>query len=168
MTVTKHPPPNHPMLEVTFDVVRESERWPDKSVLGEYALRVASVLRDLTSGQITFVFIDDAAMQLLNKEWRGKDTPTNVLSFPDGDDHEGTIHLGDVIVAYETLTREADEAGIAFEDHLIHLLLHGSLHLLGYDHDNETEAKAMEHLEIRLLANLGIKDPYQDGDGALD
>ncbi|NBX67004.1 MAG: rRNA maturation RNase YbeY [Proteobacteria bacterium] len=154
---------------VSFDVVLEAGAWPAEDALFVYARRVCDALRDLAHGHITFVFTDDAHIQTLNRDWRQKDKPTNVLSFPDGDvGEDGAIHLGDVIVAHETLMRESAELGIGFDDHLTHLLLHGSLHLLGYDHIDDTEAEEMETLEIRLLAAMGIKDPYQNGDLALD
>lgn len=156
------------MPDLTYDVVRESESWPEFDDLKQLTRKVVGVLRPHAQGHIAYVFSDDSMVQVLNREWRGKDKPTNVLSFPDGDEENGIVHLGDVIVAYETLQREAKELGITFEDHLTHLLLHGSLHLTGHDHETETEAKAMESLEIQLLASLGIKDPYQDGNVPLD
>lgn len=157
------------MPDLTYDIARESDRWPDEEDLKKVTRKVVGVLRPHAKGHIAYIFSDDEMVQVLNREWRGKDKPTNVLSFPDGDaDEDGVVHLGDVIVAHETLMREASEAGISFDDHLTHLLLHGSLHLAGYDHENESDAKAMESLEIKLLATLGIKDPYQAAPGALD
>lgn len=150
------------MPDIIFDVVRESESWPDEVALEIFAARVALALEGHAKGHITYAFTDDEAVQVLNRAWRGKDKPTNVLSFPDGDaDETGVTHLGDVVLAHETLVREALEMGIAFEDHLTHLLLHGSLHLLGHDHETESEANTMESLEIELLAGMGIKNPYQ-------
>lgn len=157
------------MPNLTYDIVRESELWPTDHSLKKIMGRVSAILQDHAKGHIDYVFSDDEMIQILNREWRGKDKPTNVLSFPDGDEGEnGVIHLGDVIVAHETLTQEAVEQGITFDDHLTHLLLHGSLHLLGYDHENDEDAKTMETLEIKLLAELGIKNPYQDGPVTLD
>lgn len=154
---------------VSYDIAHESGDWPAEDALHAYATKVAHGLRDIAKGHITFVFTDDERIRVLNREWRGKDKATNVLSFPDGDpDEDGIVHLGDVIVARETLDREAAELGISFDDHLTHLLLHGSLHLLGYDHTEDEEAEEMESLEIRILAEMGIKDPYQSGDLALD
>ncbi len=156
------------MPDITSDIVRESELWPDERALKKIVGRVTAVLAGYGKGHIAYVFSDDSMVQILNREWRGKDAPTNVLSFPDGDLENGAVQLGDVILAHETLTREAAVLGIGFDDHLTHLLLHGSLHLLGFDHEIEAEAHAMESLETRLLAALGIKDPYQGPLGTLD
>jgi len=117
--------------------------------------------------EISVTFTDDAAIQALNKEHRGKDKATNVLSFPAYDPEvphppgEG-VHLGDIVFAYETIAREAEAQSKAFEDHLTHLVVHGTLHLLGYDHEGDREAEEMEALEISILRQLGIKNPYQD------
>lgn len=119
--------------------------------------------------EISVRFTSDAEVHVLNRDYRGKDKPTNVLSFPmadpallagsaDGDEIE--ILLGDIVLAYETCAREAGERGIAIRDHAAHLLVHGTLHLLGYDHEDDEEAKAMEDAERRALARLGIADPY--------
>jgi probable rRNA maturation factor len=112
---------------------------------------------------------DDAAIRLLNRDWRGMDKPTNVLSFPQADLPEGVDApqpLGDVIIALETLQAEAAAEGKAPAHHLAHLVVHGTLHLMGYDHLEDDEAEEMEALERRILAGLGIDDPYrlpQDG-----
>jgi probable rRNA maturation factor len=109
--------------------------------------------------QLSFALADDEQVRVLNRDYRAKDKPTNVLSFP-------AVHgplMGDVIVAYETLAREAEEEGISKADHLAHLTVHGVLHLLGYDHETEDEAVAMEALETAILAGLGIKDPHASG-----
>lgn len=157
------------MPNLTYDLVLESDLWPAEYLLKKIVGRVAAILQDHANGHIDFVFSDDAMVQILNREWRDKDKPTNVLSFPDGDEGEnGVIHLGDVIMAYETVAKEAEEQKITVEDHLTHLLIHGSLHLLGYDHENDADAETMESLETRLLAELGIKNPYQDGSVPLD
>jgi probable rRNA maturation factor len=113
------------------------------------------------------VLADDALVRELNRRFRGKDEPTNVLSFP-GDDvatptgTPGTAReLGDVVLAYETIAREADEQSKPLVDHLAHLVVHGVLHLLGFDHETDREAARMEGLEIGILAGLGIADPYR-------
>lgn len=112
---------------------------------------------------------DDAEVQALNAQWRGKDKPTNVLSFPQADADtlligamadDGELLLGDIVLARETCEREASEKGIAVEAHAIHLVVHGALHLLGYDHIDEAEAEAMEEMERRAMAELGHADPY--------
>lgn len=156
------------MPDISCDIIRESEQWPDERALRKITGRVKAVLEGHMKGHIDFVFSDDSMVQVLNREWRGKDKPTNVLSFPDGDEENGVVHLGDVIMAHETLTREAEELGISFDDHLTHLMIHGCLHLVGYDHMTDEDAKVMESLEIQLLADLGIKDPYQGPPVPLD
>ena len=110
---------------------------------------------------------DDARQQRLNHAYRGIDRPTNVLSFPawDADDPAppgAPVLLGDVVLAFETVAREAQEQGKIFADHLRHLIVHGVLHLLGYDHHVEREAADMERLETVILAGLGVPDPYCD------
>jgi phosphate starvation-inducible protein PhoH and related proteins len=103
------------------------------------------------------LFTSDEAVKVLNAQWRGKDSPTNVLSFP-APDTAGT--LGDIALAYETCAREADEQGKSLKDHATHLLVHGLLHLLGYDHEADDDAAEMEGLEKDILAHLGVSDPY--------
>ena len=105
---------------------------------------------------------DDAALRALNLRWRGVDKPTNVLSFPSappGPLGDATT-LGDIALAYETLAREAQDLGVPLADHYRHLLAHGFLHLIGYDHQTDAEAERMEALETRILARLGAGDPY--------
>lgn len=111
---------------------------------------------------------DDNTVRRLNKQWRGIDKPTNVLSFPmqapPGSRGKEPVEIGDIIIAQETLAREAAEMGISAHDHFRHLVLHGLLHLLGYDHENDEEAEVMEALETRILATLGVADPYAGSD----
>jgi probable rRNA maturation factor len=110
------------------------------------------------------VLASDALLRKLNGAYRGKDAATNVLSFPfqkpPGADLDVCTELGDVVLAAETVAREADERGIAPDHHLQHLVVHGLLHLLGYDHQDDAEAEAMERLETEVLAHLGIADPH--------
>ena len=108
------------------------------------------------SGEVSLVFTDDAGIRRLNATWRGKDKPTNVLSFPQV---AGPL-LGDIVLAAETVGREAALAGKPFEDHIAHLVVHGFLHLLGYDHEADADAEKMEELERVALKRLGIPDPY--------
>lgn len=117
--------------------------------------------------EMSLVLADDDAVQALNKAWRGKDKPTNVLSFAALDDEDAPLPdgapllLGDVILAYQTCAAEAAEQDKTLSDHLAHLVVHGVLHLLGYDHeDSEDEAEEMEAEETAILAGLGIADPY--------
>jgi probable rRNA maturation factor len=110
------------------------------------------------AGSFTILLADDAALRRLNREFRRKDKPTNVLSFPAAEDAAG--YLGDIAIADGVTAREAGEAGKTFSDHAVHLAVHGVLHLLGYDHQNAAEAKIMEPLETAILSELGIANPY--------
>lgn len=122
-----------------------------------------------TTIEISLRLTSDAEVHGLNRDYRGKDKPTNVLSFPmvqpdlintlsNADD--GEILLGDIVLAYETCAREATERNVPLEDHAAHLIVHGILHLLGYDHMNDAEAEAMEAIERDVMAALGLHDPY--------
>ena len=155
----------------------EIDAWPeglDWAALAERAAEAASAVEPaLANTRLTasMLFTTDEEVHALNREWRGKDKPTNVLSFPmlERDDllalaPEGPPEmLGDLALAYETCAREATEKGIALEDHATHLIVHGLLHLAGHDHvDSDEQAEAMEALEIAALAKMGIPDPYGD------
>ncbi|OHD05199.1 rRNA maturation RNase YbeY [Sphingopyxis sp. RIFCSPHIGHO2_12_FULL_65_19] len=116
---------------------------------------------------------DDVEVHRLNRDFRGKDKPTNVLSFPQvqqdlleglSNSDDGEILLGDIVLARETCAREAAEKGISLEDHATHLIVHGTLHLVGYDHMDDASAAAMEAIEVKALASLGIANPYADQD----
>ena len=120
--------------------------------------------------EISIVLADDQVVRGLNRRWRGKDSPTNVLSFASGEAARAgrPLLLGDVVLAYETVAREAKAQGKPLADHLRHLVTHGVLHLLGFDHVAEAEALRMERLERSVLARLGVPDPYhlrQTADG---
>jgi probable rRNA maturation factor len=108
---------------------------------------------------LTILLSSDRRLQALNRDFRGKDKATNVLSFPAGANHEG--YRGDIAIAYGVTIREAKEAGKSFADHATHLVVHGVLHLAGYDHERPRDAKRMEPLEVKILAGLGIADPYR-------
>ena len=123
--------------------------------------------------EIAIRLTDDPEVQTLNRDFRGKDKPTNVLSFPQVQDDlleglansdDGEILLGDIVLARETCAREAGEKGISLADHATHLIVHGTLHLVGYDHMDDASAAAMEALEVKALASLGIANPYADQD----
>ncbi|MBS9477322.1 rRNA maturation RNase YbeY [Ancylobacter radicis] len=145
----------HPLAA---DLVARAVRAACAGVLGAYEL-------DIESGaEIAVKLTDDATIQALNRDWRGKDYATNVLSFPTPEVVRagGDPHLGDIAIALETLTREAQEEGKPFADHLQHLAVHGTLHLLGFDHEVAEEAEEMEAMERDILAELGVPDPYAD------
>lgn len=116
--------------------------------------------------EVSVLLTDDAEVHTLNKKYRGVDRPTNVLSFAALDDEDEPIVdpmlLGDIVVAFETTKREAEEQGCSFADHLFHLVVHGMLHLIGYDHIEDRDAEEMEALEIKILAENGIGNPYDD------
>jgi probable rRNA maturation factor len=137
--------------------------WGDSAPAVEAAARLALAG---TTGPVAvdITLTDDPEQQRLNRTWRGKDAPTNVLAFPgDGPVAQGAPRiLGDVVLALSTIRREAAEQEKPFADHLRHLVVHGVLHLLGHDHDNPTAAAAMERREIAILAELGVPDPYRD------
>ncbi len=113
-------------------------------------------------GEVSLLLADDATVRTLNREWRGIDKPTNVLSFPAAKQPPGSPPLlGDIAIAYETLAREADQEGKPILHHLAHLAVHGYLHLMGYDHHTDSEAEDMEALERDVLRSLRIPDPYR-------
>jgi probable rRNA maturation factor len=119
--------------------------------------------RERTS--VSLCLSDNARVRELNARWRGLDKPTNVLSFPAapvGSPGE-EVMLGDIALAYETMADEAETSGVELADHYRHLVAHGFLHLMGYDHQTHEEAERMEALETRILARLGVADPYADG-----
>ena len=148
-------------MNISIDV--EDESWHGIfGVEGVVTRAIEAVLPNDKRG-IDVLLTSDVEMRLLNKEWRGKDTPTNVLSFPSPamPVPEGEVaHLGDIVLAWGTVALEAREAGKVLADHVTHLVVHGTLHLLGFDHEDEAEAEAMEAKEREILASLGIADPY--------
>lgn len=125
---------------------------------------------DTADAEVAVMLTDDAGIRTLNKNWRGIDKPTNVLSFPAlqpervRDDDDAPRMLGDIAIAYETTRKEADTEHKPFDHHLSHLAVHGFLHLIGYDHENDNDAEVMEGLERDILAQLGIPDPYAHDD----
>lgn len=115
------------------------------------------------AAELSILLTNDAEQQELNREWRGKDSSTNVLSFPQIEPF-GPVSgiLGDITLARETIEREAAEQGVSFTDHFTHLVVHGFLHILGYDHLTDTDALQMESLETQILGSLGVGDPYAE------
>lgn len=116
---------------------------------------------ELKKVSLSILLTNDAEVKTLNAQYRGKNKPTNVLSFPDGEKIGGVRQLGDIAMAYETIAAEAKAQGKALKHHLSHLAIHGTLHLLGHDHEEDAEAEAMEALEIAILARMGIANPYE-------
>ena len=143
------------MIEVEIDDDAWSEALPEVAAVVERAALLA--LGD-TQGDVVILLADDANVQQINAQFRDKDRPTNVLSFPAPD--SARPHLGDLILAYGVCAAEAAQQGKSLSDHLSHLTIHGVLHLMGHDHEVVDEAEAMEVEERRLLASLGIADPY--------
>jgi len=146
---------------------RWTEKLPDVERLIETA--VSHALADIDSGgrpiEVGIRLVDDGTIRGLNREWRGKDKPTNVLSFPMGDpapvaDADFPWLIGDIVMSYDTMNVEAERDGKPMAHHVAHLAIHAALHLIGHDHEDEAEAEAMETMEVALLAGLGIPDPY--------
>ena len=145
---------------------------PDAEAVIQRAVAAAASMIDADTGdaELAVMLTDDAGIRILNSNWRGIDKPTNVLSFPawqPAGGHEpnnGPRMLGDIAIAFETTRGEADEEQKPFSHHLSHLAVHGFLHLVGYDHEKDSEAELMESLERDILAQLGIPDPYADPD----
>jgi probable rRNA maturation factor len=145
---------------MTTTVVVEDERWGDLEALCITAVNAAFTGKPCT---VDILLTNDAEIQKLNRQFRSKDKPTNVLSFPaslmpvpPGE----MAHLGDIVLAYETVAREARADNKSLAHHVTHLIVHGTLHLLGHDHETEAEAEKMEATERDILARLGIQDPY--------
>src|SRR5579859_700903 len=163
------------MTEIIVEIADEAwlAKVPDAEALcsrvAAVALGAAASLVDLPAErlEVSLLLTDDAQVQALNRDYRQQDKPTNVLSFAALDEDsplppDGPILLGDVVIAYRTSEREADEGGKRFDHHLSHLVVHGVLHLLGYDHIEDDEAERMESLERSILGALGVSDPYKD------
>lgn len=147
-----------PDRSLIIDVAQPAKGWPDIEGLIEPAVRIG--LREVSEpnmGELSIVLSDDAQVQALNRDYRNKDRPTNVLSFPMPPE---TGLMGDIVFALETLTREARDQSKPFAAHFTHLLIHGLFHLQGFDHLTEAEAEDMESREIRALARLSIDNPY--------
>ncbi len=154
-------------------VTVEAEAWhaavTDPEGLSRRVVGRVLVEEAEAAGEVSVLLADDARLRALNRDWRGQDRPTNVLSFPIDDGLAGAAPvpdgppriLGDIAVALETVRAEAVAEGKPLDHHLTHLLVHGTLHLLGYDHEEDAAAAAMESRETELLAGLGVADPYR-------
>lgn len=147
-----------------LDIVIEDKGWRAIRALRRRSEEALGLVLGRRNAAVSVLFAGDAAVKKLNRAWRGKDTPTNVLSFPAATGMplpRGEARpLGDIVLAFGVCSREARQQGKTLTAHTLHLLVHGALHLLDYDHETDEEAKAMERREIRLLARLGIENPY--------
>ena len=152
-----------PKLEIVVRSARWNRRSTAKTVVRK-AILAAAKAASTSRAELAIVLADDSAVRTLNHDWRGKDTATNVLSFPAvapaGKTRSAPPYIGDIVIAYQTVAREARDEGKPFDHHLAHLAVHGFLHLPGYDHDNDRDANKMERLERSILARLDIPDPY--------
>ena len=152
-----------------IDVLVQSNLWEDcvdaKPVIRRAIAKAAAVL-STPAAELAIVLTDDSAIRLLNRQWRGVDSATNVLSFPTGRAGGDPSLIGDVVLAYETIAKEARMEGKPFAHHLAHLAVHGFLHLLGYDHERKKDAETMERLERDILRRLAIPDPYASAGAA--
>lgn len=160
------------------DLVLEDSRWDAVDVVDLAEHAACATLKHLgydgDDCDIAILACNDARIQVLNADFREKDKATNVLSWPSeerGANEDGgapippmDLELGDIAIAYETCLRESEEAKIPFQDHVTHLIVHGVLHLLGYDHIRDDDATLMEGLEVSVLGKLGVPDPYRDID----
>jgi probable rRNA maturation factor len=152
-------------VEVSVDCAAWFAACPEAEALAAAAARAA--LAGAPAGPLVLglILTDDAEQRRLNRTYRGTDRPTNVLAFPqgglEGARRDAPALLGDVVLAFETVCREAAEQHKPVANHLAHLVVHGVLHLIGFDHENPAEAAAMEAREIKILAGLGVPDPYR-------
>jgi probable rRNA maturation factor len=158
-----------PRRACKIDVLVRSALWKEKraikSLIRRAVMAAASALS--TSGaELAIVLSDDSAIRLLNRDWRGIDRATNVLSFPTGNPNGQPPLIGDIVLAYETIAREARDERKPFAHHVAHLAVHGYLHLLGYDHERAKDAEVMERLEREILRRLAIPAPYRRPTGA--
>ena len=158
-------PPGRPASPLHIDIRLRHRSgtaglWPKKPC--KIHLAAAAAL-STAGGEVSIVLTDNSAIRSLNRDWRGIDKPTNVLSFPASgpDIGEGTRLLGDIVIAFETLERECADENRDFLHHLAHLAVHGFLHLNGYDHQTDAQAEAMEGLERKIMARLNMPDPYR-------
>ena len=151
-------------MSVTVEIAVESPRW-SRLPAAEVAVRdaVEAALTDCGEdrAEVSIALADDAQIRDLNLRWRGKDSATNVLSFPAPETvPDKSRFLGDIVLAFETIEREAADEAKPLSHHVAHLAVHGTLHLLGYDHENDSDAAAMERRERDILARIGVPDPY--------
>ena len=153
-----------PHVEITI----ESGDWPSLGEIEPLVLRAVSAAASATKlvfapgAEVSVLFANDSRIRALNAAWRGIDKATNVLSFASDGPADEAVLLGDIAIAFETVRAEAAAQHKPFFDHLTHLIVHGFLHLVGFDHEIEADAEKMENMERAILARCGIEDPYRD------
>lgn len=177
--MTRAPAPARPRKRETekrpkIEVIIRSTRWrrqPRAGIVVKKAIFAAAKAVSTPRAELAIVLGNDSAIQALNRDWRGQNAPTNVLSFPAPAPGKTRLknrpespYIGDIVIAFETAAREAVAEGKPFNHHLAHLAVHGFLHLLGYDHETDREAQKMERLERQILRRLAIPDPYATRD----
>src|ERR1700690_1836632 len=157
--------PNRPAPGPSIDIQIQSPLWDAQPLAAQTvrdAIAAAAATLSTADNEVSILLTDDKAIRLLNREWRGIDKPTNVLSFPAATT-KASIRMplfGDIVMAYETLKRECDDEDRIFLHHLAHLTVHGFLHLIGYDHQVEAQAEEMEGIESKIMTRLQMPDPY--------
>lgn len=165
------PPPEKTSPEIHLDLRAQSRRWHELGKLASLRALLNEALeagiavaprKPMPGAELSLLLTDDRRIRTVNRDWRGFDKATNVLSFPAAPPERiaQSPLLGDIVIAYETVLREAEAESKSVSDHLRHLAIHGLLHLLGEDHETEAEARRMEALEIAALTRLGVSDPY--------
>jgi len=153
----------------SIDIQIQSPLWDAQPLAAQTvrdAIAAAAATLSTADNEVSILLTDDKAIRLLNREWRGIDKPTNVLSFPVATT-KASVRMplfGDIVIAYETLKRECDDEDRIFLHHLAHLTVHGFLHLIGYDHQVEAQAEEMEGLESKIMTRLQMPDPYRARD----
>jgi probable rRNA maturation factor len=159
------PSPDRRRQKPVIDIQMQSPLWKreaaaEKTVRG--AIETAASMLSTPGGEVSILLTDDSGIRLLNRDWRGIDKATNVLSFPAAKTRAkaAPVTLGDIVIAFETLKRECADENRAFLHHLAHLAVHGYLHLIGYDHDTDAQAGKMEGLESRIMSAMKMPDPY--------
>ena len=153
-------------MNFDIDILVSSDDWGSLDDLDPLTRRCISACiaesgaRLQDNCEISVTFCADAEIRDLNAQWRGKNAATNVLSFPTPGEAAAKPLLGDIVIAYETVAREAQEQDKTLQEHVTHMIMHGFLHLIGYDHESADEAEEMENLERRIASSLGLRDPY--------
>ena len=153
-----------PRAKLKIDVLVDSDRWNEPAKARSTVRRAAAqaaATASTTRTELAMVLTDDSAIRQLNRLWRGIDAATNVLSFPSKQIADEPPHLGDIVLAFETIAREARSERKPLAHHLAHLAVHGFLHLVGYDHERPKDALEMERTERKILSQLAIPDPYR-------